>query len=241
MEGLSDTLWEKIAALRRVPIPGVSHPYFMQLISSVAAGAVDESNALAVCDVVESFFVRRGFVGLEPTGLHSIFKKLWADAGADPELVKKNIQTGTISFPDDDEVVEGILAKPLYKKRIEKYVLWAYEIDLQGQTFAQLSYLPKITTDHVMPQEWKGEWKNVISQDIHSEVVHLWGNLVPLSNKENSAKNAKSFADAKKLLGDETAFVTTKRFLHEHETWGREQILKRCRKLADWATKRWPK
>lgn len=92
-----------------------------------------------------------------------------------------------------------------------------------------------------MPQEWKGEWKNVISQDMHSEVVHLWGNLLPLSSKENSAKNAKSFPEAKKLLADETAFVTTKRFLAKHDSWGREQILERSRELADWAIKKWPK
>lgn len=132
MDGLSDEFWNKIAALRRVPIPGVSHPYFMQLLSSVAMGAVEEGQAIEVCNVIESFFVRRGFVGLEPTGLHSIFKKLWADAGADPESVKENIQTGTISFPNDTEVIEGILGKSLYKKRIEKYVLWAYEMELQG-------------------------------------------------------------------------------------------------------------
>lgn len=241
MDELSDSFWDSISGLRRVPIPGVSQPYFMQLISSVARGNVTEQDAIAVSKVIESFFVRRGFVGLEPTGLHSIFKKLWSDAGADPEAVKENIQTGTISFPDDEEVLAGVLEKGLYGKRIEKYVLWAYEMELQSKSFAQLSYLPAITTDHVMPQEWKGEWKNVISQDMHSEIIHLWGNLVPLSGKENSAKHAKSFSEAKGLLAHETAFVTTKRFLHKFDTWGRDEILARTEELGKWAIQKWVK
>jgi hypothetical protein len=185
--------------------------------------------------------VRRGFVGLEPTGLHSIFKRLWLDAGADPTKVAENIETGTISFPSDNEVRNAVIEKGLYNKRIEKFVLWSYEGDLQKMSHAQLSYLPNITADHVMPRSWQGEWKKIISEAEHAAIVDLWGNLVPLSKKENSAKGAKSYAEARKILQNETAFLTTKRFLTENDYWDKETILARTKDLGDWAVNRWPK
>lgn len=241
MEGVSDDLWTRILSLRRVPIPGVTHPYLMKLLATVASGETSEVDACGVCSVLESFFVRRGFVGLEPTGLHSIFKKLWLDAGADPAKVAVNIETGTISFPSDSDVRRAILEKGLYNKRIEKFVLWSYEADLQQMSHAQLNYLPSITSDHVMPRSWQGEWKNIISEVEHASVVDLWGNIVPLSKKENSAKGAKSYGDARKMLQNETAFLTTKRFLVENEYWDKDAIIERSKVLAEWAIARWTK
>lgn len=139
------------------------------------------------------------------------------------------------------EVVLGITTRPLYKKRIEKFVLWSYEMHLQNQSFAQLSYLPKISTDHVMPQELKGDWRKVIAEDAHKEAVHLWGNLIPFSDKENSCKGSKSYEDARARLAEETAFLTTKKFLTKHEKWDEEGIRERTHELANWALSRWPK
>lgn len=241
MEGVSDTLWSAISNLRRVPIPGVTHPYLMKLLSAVRNQEVDEADALAVCEVLEAFFVRRGFVGLEPTGLHSIFKKLWSSSASDAKLVAKNLETRTISFPNDEEVKRAINEKGLYKRRIEKFVLWAYETHLQKAAYAQLGYLPDITTDHVMPQSWQGDWKNIISEQEHAAAVDLWGNLVPLSKKENSAKGARSYTEARMLLKNETAFATTKQFLEKHDQWTREAIIERTMELGLWAVSRWKK
>lgn len=241
MDGLSDSLWDSISALRCVPIPGVTHPYLMKLLCSVAAGKTSEEAACDICAVLESFFVRRGFVGLEPTGLHSIFKRLWLDAGANAAEVASKIETGTISFPNDKDVMAAIVEKGLYKKKIEKFVLWAYEIGLQKNSYVKLSYLPDITADHVMPRSWQGDWKNIISEEDHSLVRDLWGNLVPLSKPENSAKGAKSYGEAKEMLQHETAFSTTKRFLAENSIWDKEAIIARSAELAKWAVERWPK
>jgi hypothetical protein len=240
MDGLSDDFWEIITNLRRVPIPGVTHPYLMKLLSMIAAGDVHEDDGARICAVLESFFVRRGFVGLEPTGLHAIFKRLWIDAQADVEKVIDNIQTSTVAYPSDDEVVNSILTKPFYKKKIEKYVLWSFESELQKSTLSKLKYLPDITSDHIMPQNWHGDWRNIVSEEIHSKTKDLWGNILPLSNVENSAKGAISFAEAKSKLCHETSFATTKLFLCETDYWDSEAIIARSAQLAAWAISRWP-
>ena len=238
--GIGQELWEAILRLRRVPIPGVTLPYFMQLIQDVSVGTTSEADAKEVCAVVESFFVRRGFVGLEPTGLHAVFKKLWGNrAAADPQKIAEHIQTRTISFPTDDEVRTAISTKGLYRRAIEKFVLSEYESSVQETSYSKLSHLPKITTDHVMPQSWQGDWKEQISQEEHVDVVDLWGNLVPLSSPANSAKGAKNFQEAKEKLKREVSFVTTVRLLDEQSDWGKDKILERCEQLATWACNRW--
>lgn len=241
ISGVPEELWEIIIGLRRIPIPGVAHPYFMKMLESISGKNSDANDAIRVSKILESFFVRRGITGLEPTGLHAVFKRLWDTAGLDAQKVFKSIQTGTISFPTDEELVTAILTKPLYKKRVEKYVLASYEIYLQKSSISQLRYLPEITTDHILPQGLGGEWKEIITQEEHGEIVHLWGNLVPLSTPENSAKNAKSFSEAREILENETSFKSTKEVLKNFKSWNGGAVEKRGKALAKWAVTRWPR
>lgn len=59
-EKIGDPLWLALQRLSRVPIPGVTLPYFMNLIASVQSEKTDEGQAIQVCKIIESFFVRRG-------------------------------------------------------------------------------------------------------------------------------------------------------------------------------------
>lgn len=240
-DGIGDQLWEAILGLRKVPIPGVTNPYFMSLLAAVSKSEVDEQDALEVCRIIEAFFVRRGFVGLEPTGLHSVFKKLWSEVGADFSRLTGELETRTISFPTDEEVRASVESKALYKRKIEKFVLATYEAGLQDKSLSRLKFLPDITTDHVMPQKWQGDWKKVLSKSEHEQIVDLWGNLVPLSAPENSAKGASNYKEAREKLSDETSFKTARRLLQTYDDWTKETILERSRLLGEWAVERWPK
>jgi hypothetical protein len=55
----------------------------MRLGRAVMDKEVDDLAAAGVLDVVEAFLVRRAIVGHEPTGLHAVFKRLWADLAGD--------------------------------------------------------------------------------------------------------------------------------------------------------------
>lgn len=153
----------------------------------------------------------------------------------------EKIQTRTISFPTDEELKQAIQTKGLYKRVIEKFVLSEYEAYAQETSYSKLSHLPQITTDHVMPQNWHGDWQSNVSREEHNEVKDLWGNLVPLSHSANSAKSARNFEETKAILKREVSFVTTVRLLDEHKNWNKETLMQRTSKLADWAILRWPK
>ena len=240
-EKVIDSVWNDLLRLRQVPLPGVTYPFLMRLIDASIRSELAESDARQSINIIESFLVRRGLAGLEPTGLHAIFKKLWSRSKGNPARVFDHIQSGTISFPSDAELLEAIASNKFYGKRVSKFVIEQYEISLQGNSVDPLRFLPEITIDHVMPQARIGEWQSVLSEADHDRLVDTWGNLVPLSSKANSAKGAKSFAQAHELLSRETKFASTLNLLQQHSQWGVPEIEARNQLLAKWAIARWPK
>lgn len=151
LEGVGEELKETVHRLYRLGVPAVTYPYFLNLLTRTAAGEVDEASAVSCCDVIESFLVRRGYVGLEPTGLHAVFKGLWFDAGSSSSAVAEQIQTSTIQFPGDAQFQEVILNGKLYGRKIARFVIEEYERShTAGDT---MDVLPRFTIDHVLPQE----------------------------------------------------------------------------------------
>lgn len=123
--------WEWMLRIRNIPLPTVTYPFFMQLIRNNMDELISSEDSIYACQVVESFFVRRGFVGFEPTGLHTVFKHLWGRCKGNVRNLQGHLQTATIKFPGDDETNESIKKNGLYGRRICKYVLAEYEWSLQ--------------------------------------------------------------------------------------------------------------
>ena len=237
---VGDDLWGWILKIRNIPLPSVTYPFFMQLIRQHADGHVSEPAAITASRIVESFFVRRAFTGFEPTGLHSVFKQLWSRCGGDVENLVPHLQTATIQFPDDEQTKKSISENNLYARRICKYVLLEYEWHLQEKSVEPAVALPIMTVDHIMPQTRSNDWRRVISEDEHSKLVHLWGNLVPLSQPLNSLKNSKNFEETAKILAQESQFRSVREIYSKFDRWDSSAILHRTEQLSAWALDRWP-
>lgn len=227
-----------VARLVQLNCPTSVYPYVMQLLTAQSVERVDISDAQICLRIIESFLVRRGFRGIEPTGLHAIFKGMWESAGADPVKVRKEITSRTVAFPTDEELEEAILSWPVYSRKVLPYAMREYERAVS--TVDVMDVLPPITVDHLMPQSHKGEWANAVSADDHQRLLDTWGNLVPLSGPANSAKNSKSWSEARQLLQSETVFSSTKQVYTYHDSWDASAIEARSAALAAWATNRWP-
>ncbi len=239
LSNVSDEFWETVLRLYRMPAPSTLYPYAMRLLLALKKGETNETDAKACLGVIESFLVRRAFLGLEPTGLHAVYKDLWKKAGADSQKVKQFVQTNTIEFPDDERFIERIKSSDLYHRKLCVYVLEEYERSFTRGDI--LISFPPITVDHVMPQSRIDEWLNVVSVEDHERYLHTWANLVPLSTKANSEKGAKSWVEVKQRLQNETVFSTTKALISSNDEWGIDEIEKRAESLGEWAVKRWPK
>ena len=237
--GLGEAAASQISCLYRMRIPTSMYPYMMRLVQECRSNNVDEKTCSDCMLICESFLVRRALNGVEPTGLHAVFKDMWSHAGADPALIIKTIdETATVAFPDDDEFRESIKNKPLYQRKLAQYVIIEFERSLIGG-----DPVPDIipTLDHIMPQNLDKAWKDVVDDKDHKRLKDTWANLVPLSTQANSEKARNSWPQVKEFFRTETVFKTTKRLAEEHDSWDAQAIVKRSEQLAKWALLRWPK
>lgn len=218
--------------------PSSVYPYVMQLLTAHSLGEVETPEVQECLRIIESFLVRRALRGIEPTGLHAIFKGMWDVTGADPVKVRRAIESKTVVFPNDEQIAEAILGWPMYSRKILPYAMAEYE--RVSSTVDVMKSLPDMTIDHLMPQSRKGDWKNVMDDSEFERLINTWGNLVPLSGPANSAKNAKNWAEARELLRNETVFSSTKIVYSNHADWNVETIEARSKIISTWAIERWP-
>jgi len=246
-EGISDELWGVIRSLYLMPAPTAIYPFVLKLLSDYLAGKFTEEYTHDALKLCESFLVRRAFQGLEPTGLHAVFKRAFSESCAKDqslESVAESFTSSTITFPTDEEFVKSIGTFGLYGRRISKYVLLEYERycrkyeDLDEKLFTDKN----VTIDHVMPQSISGEWLTTFGKGMkHSKYVNTWANLVLLSRKLNSLKSTASYKAAKILVADENIFTSTKQFFSRNNSWTETEMNKRSKLLEDFALTRWPK
>jgi hypothetical protein len=233
-----ENLWTAISRFYRMPAPSSFYPYGMKLLSAVTKAEVAEKDAEQCLSIIECFLVRRAFLGLEPTGLHAVFKSLWKKAGGDPGSVPDNLETNTIEFPNDERFKERIIEGDLYHRKLRNYVLLEYE-----RSFEKGDPLPEasdISADHVMPQSRQGDWKKTISEDDYNELLHTWANLVPMSGKANSEKGTASWAESQEMYKKGSNFKSTKDVALNNEKWTAIEIRARAEVLSEWALQRWP-
>ena len=118
--------------------PSSIYPFLLKMLRSFELGMVSEANACAILDAVESFLFRRAIAGIEPTGLHAVFKSLWQELVGDKQddaldqivtaTRMRDIIRGkpTISWPSNDEFRAKIETGELYKRKIAAYALREY-------------------------------------------------------------------------------------------------------------------
>lgn len=234
--GFPHGLAEQIRRLSSMPAPSSVYPYTMMLVRSVADGSLPAADAERCLLFVESFLVRRALNGLEPTGLHALFKGMWSKVGGNANnLIAEIDSKPTIKYPSDTEFFADVRGKPLYGKRIQGYVLAEYDRGLPGDPTPNI----RPTVDHVMPQKLKAGWS--VPTGDHQRLLHVWANLVPLSGPSNSSKGAEPWAKVRTRLLREAGFKTPRSLALEFPTWGPTEIEARAEELAKWALARWPR
>ena len=232
---------EGIQRLVRMPAPRVTYAFLIQLLRAQNLGTVGASDTAECLRIVESFLVRRAFSGLEPTGLHAVFKGLWRKNRGNPAALVSDLQTRTIEFPDDPQLRRDIANKPFYGRRLDGYVLSELEIASHRSNPFSREQLAAITVDHLAPQSLKDSWSDEFPENAEERqrLLGLIGNLVPLSQADNSTKGASDWEEARSRLQNETIYRTAREVLEHYETWGPQQIIERTENLAEQAVSRW--
>lgn len=218
--------------------PASALPFLMQLTKEMADGSVDFETGIEVLSTVESFLVRRALCGIEPTGLHAVFRRLWTDVR--PELNAANVRAKirektTVTWPDDEMVIRAIKTRPLYGSAIAPYVIAQYDESLGGDVPSNIPWI-----EHVLPQTPDASWDTVFDAQQRARMTHLWANLLPLSAKMNVDLRNSAYEKKRPIFLDDAMFKSTRTFAKQFENWTPEQLEARSEQLAKWAIKRWP-
>lgn len=236
-------LADRIGIYRSAEFSGTVLPYLMQVVAKARVDPEWSNEAASIFQFVESFLVRRAFSGIEPTGLHALFKSAWADGGDSVEglisLIDKN---ATISIPQREEFRERIKNGDLYHRKICKFIITQYEKSLPGDS-ASPKQFDEMTIDHVLPQVIAGtEWADDFEIEDHEMIVNTWANLVPLSpsgHASNAAKGQKGWAQVRPIFREKSGFKTPRKLANDYTSWTKKDIGLRCEELQSWALDRW--
>lgn len=228
---------EVLADLNILGAPSSIYPFAFQLTREVSAGSFDAGQAVAALRVLETFLFRRAISGIEPTGLHAVFKGLWDEAGG-VDLSEETVSAAisrrtTVPWPNDHEFKTAIETNDLYIKRAAKYALRQFERSLRGETPEDDCQI-----EHVFPQTPGDDWE-IEPGDEADAHKNVWGNLIPISESMNPALSNRAYAEKKPEYAN-SIFATARAISSEYDTWTIETIRARGAQIADWAVSRWP-
>lgn len=224
--------------LYEMEVPSSSYPFFMQLANEVRDEGISEQDAMGAVEVIESFLVRRAVCGYEPTGLHAVFKRLWADCGGrvNATVVEREIRKHkTVVWPDDEEFGKSIQSRRLDNVRITPYVLLSLDRALGGDDPGTKPWM-----EHVLPKNPEKEWDQVFTKDEQGRVLGLLANLIPLSSELNMSLSNGPYEKKRGRYAQDSMFKTARQFAQDYDDWNGECVAKRSRTLVKLATTRWP-
>lgn len=227
-----------VLRLYKLGVPTSVLPFLMILLAETRAGIVKNSEAESIILAVENFLVRRATCGIEPTGLHSVFKRMWTDLNGDysATAVRRAVQEHrTVAWPDNATFSESIRYRNLYGARITPFLLQAYDSSLGGDT-------PNVEPwiEHVLPQTLTPSWQTHFSREDHARYLGTLANLVPLSPGMNRSLGNQDYEKKRASYSDDSMYRTARKFAQDYEKWTVENLEIRAGQLSDWALRAWP-
>lgn len=228
---------EKFATLRQLGVPASTYPFLMRLSRAITDGEIAPDQGRMVIDVIDSFLTRRAICGIEPTGLHAVFKRLWTDC--DGEVSADNVMNRiadhkTVPWPGDADVVANVKTRPLYGTNIDKHLVLEYDDHLGGDRIRGNLWI-----EHVLPTSSAPGWTQ-FSTEQHRRMKDLFANLIPLSAEMNNNLRAKPYDLKRPVYQNDSMYKSARKFAEEHESWTPEALETRGEVLAQWCVERWP-
>jgi uncharacterized protein with ParB-like and HNH nuclease domain len=128
-------------------------------------------------------------------------------------------------YVQDDDFKRNFASKSLKttqsrNKRIVRYLLFAIEAHVSGNTFDFDS--PRYNLEHVLPENPEKGWTTFDQKD-HEQFVYRLGNLTLMTTSQNRNLGNAEF-EAKKTAYSASEFLLTQRIAQEHLSWTPERI-----------------
>lgn len=237
-------LHENLTRFHQSNAPSSIYTFIFKCVESVQKQEQQLEDIKGAFNVIEGFLVRRAVCGIEPTGLHAVFKGMWHEIISvtenetiNAEKVKKSIlKRTTVPWPDDDRFADAIKNNNLYDRRICKFILGQYEISAQGESPSDDFWV-----EHILPQTYRREnWGADFTVEQHEKLKNCFANLIPLTAQMNGQEGQNNYTQ-KRVAYLKSVFSTPRELAEQFEKWTPIELMKRAEKLSQWAIKRWPK
>ncbi|WP_224816499.1 DUF262 domain-containing protein [Hasllibacter sp. MH4015] len=222
----------------RFRLPSSALPFLMSAYRSAQLDEISQDEAAEIFDFTEGFLVRRALCGVEPTGLHALFKDLWknSDGGRSADALSQLVRTSpTIFWPDDTAVHNAVIERPVYTAKITNYVLAELNRASGGD-------VPPgdIVIEHVLPQKVKAGTYVGFSPEDRKSLTHTLANLLPLSPSMNPGIGNLEYKKKRAVYAEDSMYKHVREFAAEYEDWTPEALRDRAERLSDWVLTRWP-
>lgn len=235
--------------LRSFGLPTSIFSFLVKVSYEARLGNLSSATAIKLFSSTESFLVRRGAFGLEPSGLHAAFKGMWdeicrrRDADRDgnvskfPDYFKASVRSrSTVKWPNDDEFRTSLKTRKLYGSVVTPYILQEYDRDLGSDG---VSY-EDAQIEHILPQNPVKDWNQDFTNEQHEELVHVIGNLTLLSERMNADVSNGPYEQKRIKFAEESRFRLTRELAGSYPNWKPSSIRRRGEVIAEWAVMRWP-
>jgi len=247
--GFSQELSSQVGNLVDVGLPTMMYSFVIRLLSETKSGDIDQSETIATLKYVESFIVRRGAFGLEPSGLHAAFKGMWADLrrlqteardkGEEvlsiPRLFPVSIaRRANVQYPTTPQFENALRTRSLYGSKVTRYILSEYNRSRPGDH----SELEGVEVEHVLPQSMSEIWSGNFSNDDHGRLLNRLGNLTLLTEKMNKEVSNRGYLHKREIYRG-SKYVMTRELAEDHEIWTPRAIEDRTEALVRWSLNRW--
>jgi hypothetical protein len=235
----SPVIGEALRRLHSVGRPRSIYPFVFLCVADVVRGARSEGAVADVLSRIESFLFRRAICGIEPTGLHAVFKSLYGEcqeceAEQFAQLVEQTIRAKpTVQWPGDAEFGEKVRSGNLYSRSVKKHAILEYERSF-GESNHELQ-----DVEHICPTEFMSisEWREDFAE-IDPRQLNTWGNLLPLSVPMNRSIGNAPFATKRERYADST-YASARDIARRFGQWTPTQMIQRNSQLSVWALDRW--
>ena len=225
------------------------------------AEPIPESEMKHVIASIESWAVRRAILKLPTKRYNLIMVELLNKLRkVDRSHVGQHAQNFFASqtsvnsyWPSDDEVIQELSTKPTYRRLARgrlRMILEALEDFRRGYggstdgRFADSTVSRGVhSIEHVMPQEWRTNWKFSGDDEDYSDRdarVHQLGNLTLVTKAFNSKLSNSSWKTKRSAFQEHATLLTTAEVVNSGEVWDDSSIEKRSIKLAREITQIWP-
>lgn len=220
-----------------------SYPFLLNLYDNYIRGALSLEELEAMLLIVESYFVRRLFVGIPTNALNKVFNTIYRqiDRNNPVDSLKETLNgySGSQIWPDNDQFYKSVLERPIYSSsRADRTKLILESLE-KAQTKEHVE-TKELTVEHILPQKLTEEWRNVLrdgAEEKHNKWLHTIGNLTLTAY--NPELNNKPFIEKQKFLRDSN--LSLNKYFRSVEIWDIDEIKERGANLANLALEIWAK